>query len=317
MSEDQVDLTGLPVASPIAFMAALGLLRVGVQDHGLQLRLSWSAQAHHACLHGICRAALAELLVEQMRGRSKALEFNFEVTAEKGRRIPVQHLRNITPQDYRQAVEVCRDDARALGFLAGFGTDAVVTDEGCIGRTRLDFSSGQQKLVEQFRSLAADLDPQARRPPVPLGTRIDRALFGGPYEERHTLGWDPAALMTHAHQRAAPTDSPTPGQPMTVWLAVEALPLHPVLPNARGARTVGFAGTSTYVWPQWSEQLDLGEVTLLRQRPVETLVLLPGVSAVWSSAVTSVGKYGFLLPATRTQSVGAAPLGFAHTKLPV
>jgi hypothetical protein len=316
MHEDRVDLTGLPVASPIAFMAALGLLRVGVQDHGLDLRLSWSAQAHHACLHGISRTALAELLVEHMRGRSKAPEFNFEVAAEKGKRVPVQHLRSITPPDYRLAVAACRHDARALGFLAGFGTDAVVTDDGFVGRTKLDFSSGQQKLVEQFRSLAADLDPQARRPPVPLATRIERALFGGPYEERHTLGWDPAALMTHAHQRAAPTDSATPGQPMTVWLAVEALPLHPVLPTARGARTAGFAGTTAYVWPQWSEPLGLGEVTLLRQRPVDTLAQLPGVSAVWSSAVTSVGKYGFLLPATRTRSVGAAPQGFAQAQMP-
>ena len=264
-----VELTGLSISSPIGFMAALGLLRVCTQDHGLDVRLSWSQS--HARLHGLAAGSLAQLLAEHMRGRSKAPEFNFEVTNEKGKRGPVMHLRSIAPTDYRVAVAACRGDDRALGFLAGFATDAVVNDKGFVTRNRLDFSSGQQKLAGEFRVLAAALDPALPRPKVPLATRIDRALFGGPYEEQHTFGWDPASLMTHAHLPAAPTDSATPGQPMTVWLAVEALPLHPVVPvGPRRARTVGFAGTQAYVWPQWAEPLTLPEVALLRQRPVKT-----------------------------------------------
>lgn len=308
---DVVELTGLPIASPIGFMAALGLLRVCAQDHGLDVRLSWSPS--HARLHGIAAGSLAQLLAEHMRGRSKAPEFNFEVTDEKGKRGPVMHLRGIAPADYRAAVAAFRGDERALGFLAGFATDAVVNDKGFVARNRLDFSSGQQKLVGAFRELAAALDPALQSPkPLPLASRIDRALFGGPYEEQHTFGWDPSSLMTHAHLSAAPTDSATPGQPMTVWLAVEALPLHPVVPvGPRRARTAGFAGTQAYVWPQWTEPLTLPEVALLRQRPVASLEQLPGVMAVWSSAVTSVGKYGFLRPAARTRSVATAPKGFA------
>ena len=38
---------------------------------------------------------------------------------------------------------------------------------------------------------------------------------------------------------------------------------------------------------------------------------LPGVSAVWASAVTNVGKYGFLRPGARTRSAVASPKGFA------
>lgn len=298
------ELTGLSAASPICFMAALGLLRVCSQDHGLDLRLSW---AHgHARLHGVDIKDLTELLAQHMRGRSVAPEFNFLVTDDKGVRGPVMHLRTIPPGDYRAAVASCQTDLRALGFLAGFGTDAVINDKGFIARSRFDFSSGQQRLVDEFRSLAAMLDPAARRQRVPLANRIDRALLGGPYEEQHTLGWDPASLMTHAHQAAAPTDSATPGQPMTIWLAVEALPLHPVVPiGPQRARTTGFAGTSAYCWPSWNEPLNLAEVTVLRHRPVETLDRLPGVTEVWTSQVISVGKYGFLSPAARTPS-GAA-----------
>ena len=310
-ASEVVELTGLSISSPIGFMAALGLLRVCTQDHGLDVRLSWSAS--HARLHGLAAGSLAQLLTGHMRGRSKAPEFNFEVIDEKGKRGPVMHLRSIAPEDYRAAVAACRGNDRALGFLAGFATDAVVNDKGFVARSGLDLSGASQKLADRFRVLAAELDPAKSRPKLPLATRIDRALFRGPYEEQHTFGWDPASLMTHAHLPVAPTDSATPGQPMTVWLAVEALPLHPVVPvGPRRARTAGFAGTQAYVWPQWAEPLTLPEVALLRQRPVESLEQLPGVTAVWVSAVTTVGgNRGFLRPAARTRSVATTPKGFA------
>jgi hypothetical protein len=292
-------------------MAAIGLLRVCSQDHRQAVRLDW--HAGHARMHGLTRVDLVALLTEHMRGRSRAPEFNFEVATDQGGRMPVQHLRTITPADYRSAVAACADDDRALGFLAGFATDAVVNDRGFVARNRLDFSSGQQKLAEEFRSLAAGLDPAAKRPRVPLLTRIERAFFGGAYEEQHSFGWDPACLMTHAHQPEAPTNSPSPGQPMTVWLAVESLPLHPVLPaSPRQARTTGFAGSAAYIWPQWAEPLGLAEVSLLRQRKVETLNGLPGIAGIWSASVTSVGKYLSLRPGARTRSDAGHPGGFAQ-----
>ena len=311
---DIVELTGLPISSPIGFMAALGLLRVCAQDHGLDVRLSWSQS--HARLHGVAAGSLVQLLAEHMRGRSNAPEFTFEVTGEKGRRGPVMHLREIAPADFRAAVAAFRGNDRALGFLAGFATDAVVNKKGFVANSGLDLSGASQKLADSFRVLAAMLDPTRPRPKVALTARIDRALFGGPYEKQHTFGWDPASLMTHAHLSAAPTDmgdSKTPGQPMTVWLAVEGLPLHPVVPvGPRRARTAGFAGTQAYVWPQWTEPLTLPDVALLRQRPVESLDQLPGVTALWVSAVISVsGNRRFLRPAARTRSVATASKRFA------
>jgi hypothetical protein len=308
---ESVDLPGLPVASPIGFMAALGLLRVLAQDHGLPVRLSWPGAC--ARLHGLGRAAVAETLVAHMAGRSRAPEFNFAVLGEGGRAVPVTHLRTLTPADYRAAASGFAGDPRALAFLAGYGTDAVVDDDGCIARTRLDFTSGQQKLMHELRALAAMLDPQAKRPALPLATRVERALFGGPYEQQSSFGWDASALRLHAHEPDPPAETPPPGQPMTVWLAAEALPLHPVLPiEPRRAQTAGFLQGRAYVWPQWRVPLSLPEVALMRQRPVASLDALPGVEAVWASAVTSVGKYGFLLPAARTPSVATLRERFAR-----
>lgn len=70
--------------------------------------------------------------------------------------------------------------------------------------------------------------------------------------------------------------------------------------NACYPQANGFEGTTAYVWPQWTAPLSLTEVTLLRQRPVGSLNRLPGVETVWSSQITSVGKYGFLRPGART-----------------
>jgi hypothetical protein len=310
-----IELTGLSIASPIGFTAALGLLRVCNQDHGQAVELSWSAT--HARLHGVSGPALAELLAEHMRGRAAAREFNLEVTDMAGRRTPFLHLRSIPVANFRAAASAWRGDQRALGFLAGYGTDAVVNDEGCVSRSSFDFSSARQCLAQEFRLLAAQLDPSTKKPAVPLQERIRRALYGGPYEAQHSFGWDPATLLTHAHQAAAPTDSATPGQPLLIWLAVESLPLHPVVATAsRYASSIGFAGRHGYVWPQWSSALTLPEVRLLRQRPPASLDQLIGVDAVWMSGITSVGKFRFFQPAARTASDRLQRTRFARADLP-
>ncbi|MFA5591155.1 MAG: hypothetical protein WDA70_10685 [Lysobacteraceae bacterium] len=293
-------LHGLAIASPIGFMAALGLMRVLSEDCGLNPRLGWKQGSVE--LSGIDADALQRALLEHMQGRSEAPEFNFTVGAGSSSQ-PVAHLREIRPEEYRAAVQGMRDDARALGFMAGFGTDAVVNEKGFIARTAFDFSSANQKLAHEFRRLALRLDPR-HKPPRGKPTSeslLHAALHGGPYAEQHSFGWDPATLMTHAHQPQAPTHAPTPGQPWLVWLAVESLPWHPVLPiDAQRAQTLGWQRSQTYCWPEWSSPLSAAELRLLRSRPVGTLGDLSGVTAVWQSARTSVGKFGFFAPAART-----------------
>lgn len=308
-----IELTGLSITTPLGFMAALGLLRVCAQDHGEQVALSWGANS--AMLEGITEQRLEQLLMAHMKDRHKAPEFNLEVTLAGGQRGPFVHLREIPRGDFRAAAQAWSQDPRALGFLAGYGTDAVIDKDGYVARTKFDFSSANQRLALEFRRLAKLLDPETRRPRLPLTTRIQRALYGGPYEDQHTFGWDPATLQSHAYQAIAPTDSATPGQPLAVWLAVESLPLHPVLPTSPSrAGTIGFVGSHAYAWPQWSVPLTLPEVRMLRQRQLTSLDSLPGVEAVWSARITSVGKFGFFLPAARTASEKLIPWRFAQEK---
>lgn len=293
-------LPGVAIASPIGFMAALGLMRVLGEDCGLSPRLGW--EQGKAQLSGIDADTVQHALLAHMQGRSEAPEFNFSVGQGRSSQ-RVKHLREIRPDEYRAAVQSMQGDTRALGFMAGFGTDAVVSEKGFIARTAFDFSSANQKLAEEFRRLALRLDPRLKPPRGKPSSEalLHAALYGGPYAEQHSFGWDPATLMSHAHQAQAPTHSPTPAQPWLVWLAVECLPWHPVLPvDAQRTQTVGWRRSQAYCWPEWRVALSAAEVRLLRSRPVSTLGDLVGVTAVWQSARTGVGKFGFFAPAART-----------------
>lgn len=294
-----LDLIGLRIDSPQGFLSALGLLRVCAQDLGLDVHLSWVAS--HARLHGIDGATLLDGMTTHMSGRSEAREFNFPVHKDDGSQVPVSKLNCIRPEDYRAAASSMRDNSRALTFLAAFATDAVIPNSGFVTPNRLDLSNGRQQFVDKIRNLADELD-SAR---TDFEVRLHNALFGGPYEQikKLSFGWDPVAVRRHAYEATAPTDSNPPSQPFSVWFAIEALPLHPILPvSPRRAETIGF-DRDHYDWPQWSEPLTLEEVRLLRQRPVDTFRELEGVQAIWRSAIARSGKYLTLTQGYRPDSV--------------
>ncbi len=272
------DLKGLTSASPIGFMAALGLLRVLVSDCGLDIRLGW--QKGHAVIEGIDADTTIDTLVKHMEGRSEAKEFNWTDTSRK-----------VTPGVYQAACVDMGSDSRALSFMAGWGTDTVLRD-GFISTTRMDMTSGQQKLIRDLRKLAENIGRD----------HFESALLGGPYEGQSSFGLDPVAVRSHAHECKAPTKTKAPGKPGMIWLAFESIPLHPVVPIASNrVQTLGWNNypNISYVWPVWDALLTLEEIKSLRALPLDRLASRPGVREVWASKYGSSGKYGMLLPAVR------------------
>ncbi|MFO1423664.1 MAG: hypothetical protein U1F70_08440 [Candidatus Competibacteraceae bacterium] len=273
-----IELPGLSGASPIGFLAALGMLRVLVEDRGHDARLAW--RNGRAVLEGLELTDAIDELAKNMVGRGDAFEFTWADT-----------VRDVTPEQYRNAVARAGSNRRALAFLAGWGTDTVVR-KGSLFATRFDMTSGQQKLLRNLRELASKINRRS----------LEIALLGGPYEGQSSFGLDPAAVRFHAHEPQAPTHSDPPGKSGLIWLAFEAIPLHPVLPvSATRARTAGWrsGSASAYVWPLWSAFLTLAEVFLLRALPVERLSGRPGVTEVWVARYGKSGEYGILLPALR------------------
>jgi hypothetical protein len=223
--------------------------------------------------------AIAELDAN-MKDRAEAPEFNWADSPRK-----------VKPEVYRLGCNTMDGDDRALGFMAGWASDAVIR-EGFVAVTRMDMTSGQQKLLRDLRSLAKRITRE----------QLASALFGGPYEDQSSFGLDPVAVRYHAHEHQAPTKSSAPGKPGLIWLAIESIPLHPVVPiSATRAQTTGWrpGKDAAYVWPIWDGLLTLEEVWLLRSFPVDSLPDRFDIAEVWSSRYGSSGKYGMLLPAQR------------------
>ncbi|MCF8146203.1 MAG: hypothetical protein K9N21_20030 [Deltaproteobacteria bacterium] len=272
------DLPGMSAASPIGFLAALGMLRVLARDCQLDVRLAW--RDGHAVVDGIDPDTAISEITHNMAGRSQSPEFTW-----------TDSLRGVPPESYRNACAEMREDQRALGFMAGWATDAIVR-QGSVVVTRLDMTSGQQKLLRDLRGLAERVTPD----------HFHCALLGGAYENQTSFGLDPIAVRSHAHEPKAPTKTAPPGKPGLIWLAFEAIPLHPVVPVAANiAKTTGWRRhpEAAYVWPIWEAFLSLQEVILLRALPVDRLPYRPGMTEVWSSRYGSSGKYGMLLPPLR------------------
>jgi hypothetical protein len=272
------DLNGLNAGSPIGFMAAIGMLRVLASDRGLNVRLAW--RNGHAVIDGVDTETTIEELAANMTSRAESPEFTWHDTARK-----------TPPEVYRGFCDQMADDDRALGFMAGWGTDAVLRD-GFIAVTRMDMTSGQQKLLRDLRGLAARVTRD----------HFQSALLGGSYEDQSSFGLDPIGVRYHAHEGQAPTKSKAPGKPGLIWLAFESIPLHPVVPIAPNrTQTTGWRilPNTAYVWPIWDAMLTINEIEMLRMLPIERLSERPGVTEVWASRYGSTGKYGMLYPAQR------------------
>jgi len=272
------ELRGLTASSPIGFLAALGFLRVIATDRKRDVRLGW--KQNYAVITGIDPDKAIEELIINMEDRDSSPEFNWADSARK-----------ISPDEYRIACENMQDNHRALGFMAGWATDAVLRD-GKISVTRFDMTSGNQKLLKNLRKMATQLTK----------AHFETALYGGPYEDQPSFGLDPATVRTHAHEPKAPTKSSPLGKPGLIWLAFESIPLHPVTPaSPTRSQTAGWTTSpeSGYVWPLWHGYLTVEEVQQLRSMPLECLADRPGVTEIWFSKYGSSGKYGMLLPAQR------------------
>jgi hypothetical protein len=275
---DCYELIGLNGSSPIGFLATLGMLRVLSEDRGLEVKIGW--KKGHAVIEGIDPKGAIEHLFANMAGRAKAPEFTWSDSPRK-----------IDPEFYRCKCLEMSGDSRALGFMAGWATDAVLRD-GFISVTRMDMTSGRQQLLKDLRSLASRITED----------HLQVALMGGGYEEQSSFGLDPVAVRSHAHEHRAPTETTPPGKPGLVWLAFESIPFHPVYPTATNrTQTTGWRGLDKtgYVWPLWDTMLTLEEVRLLRSLPIEHLFTRPGVIEVWASRYGQSGKYGMFLPAQR------------------
>jgi len=231
---EELLLPGLDGANPLAFLAALGTLRIFTLDGSLANR-----------------AALIDILDEQLSRmlESPALSFADDLT------VPAKEFRRYADAAMREANH---RDRVWPDFAAAFGSDAFEESSGSktvIHDTafRTMSGAGHQHFLKFMRNIVAETDAH----------HIEKALFAAwryddPVENR-TLRWDPEDDQRYGLRWRNPSGDPARKRRGSVLganrLAIEGLPLFPTAPVGRRLQTTGFRGrTATdtaLTWPIW------------------------------------------------------------------
>lgn len=291
-----IPLTGIRADLPIGFMAACGCLRICDRTPGFQgARLRWVPTGGTYTPILSVPATQDELLQALMADVKNAPE-RFSLTWSG-------QIKSATRAEFRGALQRASEqaDAEALDWMAAFGTELAVNDNGTVEPTPFDMSVARQRFLADAVKLAATLSGTESE----VATHYREALFG-PWlyqDDQHSLAWDPSTLKLGAFTHRAPTGMPNAGVRAAVWLAFECLPLFPCFFNGRlltrAFRTRG--RTTWFYMPVWDCSLSLAAIRTLLSWPLileeESAVSAHaelesrGVAAIYRSAQYKPNKY--------------------------
>ena len=271
----KLTLTGLRCDMPVAFMAALGLIRIAPPA----ARLAWEPGSQVAVLHGVSSNELLAHLVAHMAGRHRSRELHL-----------VDDVRGLDLGKYREMVS--SESQETLAWVRALWRE----DGDEVVPTNLCFTSGNQRMVSMARELATSLDPSgSEKARARFAAKFNEALFG-PWryaDDTSSWGWDPASFRIGAQTPQAPAKMAAEGVAAAYWLAWEALPFLPCLP---GRGTFGFVKenkVTKWTWASWAEPLTGNAVEAILRRPREAVAL--GGEAFEAEVVKS-GYYQFFRP---------------------
>jgi len=254
---------------------------------------------------------IVRALMEKVRGRSKAPEFNWADDLS----VPPQEFSAFAKTAFQAATSKKRE---SVDFCAAFGSEGALTGKHNIDPTALCMSSGQQCFLKKVRELCDLTEKPAlsKKRNVTLGRTIEvrfHDVLSGPLnysDSQHSLGWDPINEALHALGAYDPSGK---GKQTSVrelvYLALEAVSLFPVFARSRRLQTTGFhtdeRRQTWFHWPVWEPELSLRTVQSLLQlgelaSPLKNEVQLRarGIRAIYRSRRHTFGQdYGIFRPA--------------------
>jgi hypothetical protein len=292
----EIELTGLDGSNLLAYLAALGTLRVStLAEPDRCIRMNWVERGFWTpVVHGTSADTpddLVNLLAQRVCGEESvddAWKIGKDLTLsceEFGDKI-------------REAVKGSGHGHRVTAdFLAAFGSDVygagpkreVMSDTAF----RTMSGAGHQHFLGFMLELAAGTDAEHLR----------RSLLA-PWDYadgRPSLRWDAADYRPHALRAVDPSGDPIKTMRGANRLAIEALPLFPTAPKSRRIRTTAFReidGETEIGWPIWTEALELATVaSLLAAGGGGTR---PGVVQLFRATRFTEGKYRNFSPSKAT-----------------
>ncbi|MBV8780601.1 MAG: hypothetical protein JO353_04325 [Phycisphaerae bacterium] len=280
MTTKPMALTGLTGSNPLAFLSALGVLRV--MENASEL--SWD-NALKPILHLHAPITEEELVIQ--------LEASLRKSGEGLRRYPNEHapaeIVKVDAELFRSFARASTNDPMMASFAAAFASDACrdQSNYSLVSPTRLSLANGNggKKLLLQFCSMVADAPERtvvskpgkkiavSSKATPSLGQLLREAIFdwtardGSDY---YAFRWDPAELRRYAHMALKPEHDryrPVAGANL---LAVIGLTMFPSTPGANGLQTSGlmeFERREVFSWPLWKHPLTAPAARALLMQP--------------------------------------------------
>ena len=309
MSDCALLLTGMDAQNPLAFLAALGLLRVldddarrsdldrprlSFVDDGCPVPKLWTALAADDVVQRVLDDAAAQ-------ADNPALQLAYDDDGHEVRPDSAKAIRDLKPPPElaRLALErFASAPPRVARLAAGLFSDLVQDNNGNTKPTALHFTAGQQEFLamvdELRRGITAD--------------DVREALFG-PWlntSRLPSLSWDASVARLYALRAGDPSKEKRGSIPAANWLGVIALELFPVAArNGRleTARVEGGWKDSAFTWPVWDVPLTISTIAALLR--TDTAKWPPkqreaaGIVATFRSKITrsDQGGYGAFSPA--------------------
>jgi len=260
-------LRGLDGANPLAFLAALGTLRVltGAWP-GRHVRLSWRqhAGAWRPVIHAdgpVDEAYIIDAIEKAMPTR-----FN-DHPAAIAERLFAKGSGPTAERDLRSLFCDISSSASSclpatVEWLACLASDCDEKETNQLQVVRRDYFLGNLRSIVESTSREHLLRALLR--PWDYADSI----------RNQSLHWDPSEDRRYALQWHQPSGDPTRrfgGMLGANRLAMEALPLLPIIPANGTLATVGFTGTTStntrWTWPIWAPPANLGATASLLRHP--------------------------------------------------
>lgn len=284
----EIELTGLDGSNLLAFLAALGTLRVlTLAEPDAVVRMSWRDRGywmpvvHHSRLDSpktLVDALAVQVCGEHTINSACRIGPNLTFTAEV--------YANFLYDAWEQA------DREQLAFLAAFGSEFIREKERM---TDTAFRTMSGAGHQHFLATMVELARETRK------SHLDSSLFvrWQYVDDRPNLRWDPADYRPHALRAENPSDDPIRTMRGANRLAIEALPFFPTFPWRRQLRTVAFEdrpGGVTLTWPIWDAPADAFSIAaLLAQKPEPAVAR--GVVQLFQAQRFTDGKFRNFSPA--------------------
>ena len=300
-------LVGLDGANPLAFLAALGTLRTLSLVWPDEVKMSWQQDtgAWRPVLHmtdPTDESTVIQVLTEALGIKCQAFDLgeNLAVPPDRFRDQAIQAQQNASPEDR------CWAD-----FLSAFGCEITTSQDSkkqtVIQDTELRTMSGAGH--QNFLSVVIEISN------ITTADHLHNSLFE-PWQytdavEKHSMRWDPIDDSRYALRWRNPSGDPSRRSRGNMLganrLAIEGMPLMPVMPRGSRLRTTGFTGMSSkdtfWTWPIWEPPLGMDAVRSvlaldLVQRPQpRSQLAATGICEVYKSQRLTIGKYRSFAPA--------------------